>query len=464
MTRIWWTGLVLAVLSTAARSDDAPKAAAARPAGKIAARFAAIRDEFEAAQTAASKAAEKGKTEFESGKIYSKLMPSVWDFSKRMVDLAATDPKDPGARDALLWVLDQHGMGIGGPYGDESTRAVLLLLRHHADDPEVARLGLQLDNICSVGRDVFLEGLVIRAKSHETRGMARLALAQYLMTKIRYTDRKNHPATNVGPVPEKYWARMYDDNGKLTEREFHVPAEEQAYWLHMRQCDPEAIRAEARRLLEEVAKDYDDVPLVTRRQRALTELLKQPKPTWHGEPLTADQIKQAERMLARKQTLADVAKAKLDEMDNLVAGKPAPPIEGVGMDGKPLKLSDYRGKVVVLVFWGTWCGPCMREVPHERAMTDKYKGKPFAMLGIDCEPDKAAALKVMAQEKITWPNWNDGDPGEGPIAQRYHVRGFPSTYIIDAKGIIRHIHLIGSALDGAVDKLLEEMKTNDPGK
>ena len=50
---------------------------------------------------------------------------------------------------------------------------------------------------------------------------------------------------------------------------------------------------------------------------------------------------------------------------NLAVGKPAPEINGVDFDGKPLKLSDYRGKVVVLVFWGTWCGPCMAEVPHE---------------------------------------------------------------------------------------------------
>ena len=53
-------------------------------------------------------------------------------------------------------------------------------------------------------------------------------------------------------------------------------------------------------------------------------------------------------------------------MLNLAVGKPAPEIEGVDVDGKPLKLSDYKGKVVVLVFWGSWCGPCMAQVPHER--------------------------------------------------------------------------------------------------
>ena len=452
MTRIWWTGLVLAVLSTAARGDDAPKAAAAKPAGTIAARFAALRDEFEAAQTAATQAAEKGKTQFESWKTFVKLMPDTAAFSKRMVDLAATDPKDPGARDALLWVLDKPGMGHGGPYLDEFTRAVLLLLRHHADDPEVARLGLQLDNIGTSGRDLFLEGLVVQAKGHEAKGLARLALGQYLEVKARAIGLARNPPPNMNRI------QTYDDNGKLVEKDLVSPPERVAYQWHLRLCDPDAIRAEAKRLLDEVVKDYGDIPFVTRSHRALEELLKQPKPTWHGEPLTPEQIKQVERMLARKQTLADVAKAKIDEMENLVAGKPAPPIVGVGMDGKPLKLSDYHGKVVVLVFWGTWCGPCMAEVPHEREMAERYKGKPFALLGVDCDSDKAAALKVMAQEKITWPNWNDGDPGEGPIAQRYHVRGFPSTYTIDARGIIRHINELGSGLDKAVDGLLKELE------
>lgn len=134
------------------------------------------------------------------------------------------------------------------------------------------------------------------------------------------------------------------------------------------------------------------------------------------------------------------------------------------MDGKPLKLSDYRGKVVVLVFWGTWCGPCMQEVPHERELAERYKGRPFALLGVDCDSDKAAALKVMKEQGITWPNWNDGDPGEGPIVNTYHVRGYPSTFVIDARGVIRHLQLRGSDLDKAVDDLIKEAETGGAGK
>ena len=145
-------------------------------------------------------------------------------------------------------------------------------------------------------------------------------------------------------------------------------------------------------------------------------------------------------------------------MHNLIVGKPAPEIDGVDFDGKPLKLSDYRGKVVVLVFWGTWCGPCMREVPHERELAERLKDKPFAVLGVNCDDDKQAAASAIKSERITWPNWHDGAPGEGPIAKRYHIRSYPSVFVIDGQGIIRHKQIIGEGLDKAVDRLLNETK------
>jgi thiol-disulfide isomerase/thioredoxin len=117
--------------------------------------------------------------------------------------------------------------------------------------------------------------------------------------------------------------------------------------------------------------------------------------------------------VARRRTLADEALARLDNMHNLAPGKPAPEIDGVGSDGKPLKLSDYRGKVVVLVFWGSWCGPCMREIPHERALAERLKDRSFAPLGVNCDDDRSTALKAMEMEHTQWPNWYDGAPGVG---------------------------------------------------
>ena len=114
----------------------------------------------------------------------------------------------------------------------------------------------------------------------------------------------------------------------------------------------------------------------------------------------------------------------------------------------------------MLVFWGTWCGPCMKEIPHERALAERHKGKPFALLGVNCDDDKQAAVAAIKSEQITWPNWHDGAPGDGPIAKRYHIRGYPSVFVIDGEGIIRQTqtYMLGDVLDKAVDDLLKETK------
>jgi thiol-disulfide isomerase/thioredoxin len=150
-------------------------------------------------------------------------------------------------------------------------------------------------------------------------------------------------------------------------------------------------------------------------------------------------------------------------MLNLAVGKPAPEIEGVDFDGKPLKLSDFKGKVVVLVFWGSWCGPCMAQVPQERELIERLKGQPFALLGVDCEADKETARQVMARERMTWPNWFDGAQGTGPIANRYHIRRYPSIFILDHQGVIRGRDT-AAGLDQTVDKLLKEMKQPAPDR
>jgi thiol-disulfide isomerase/thioredoxin len=245
-------------------------------------------------------------------------------------------------------------------------------------------------------------------------------------------------------------------NGGKVVREVDLVDEQFAYHLELRQCEPELIRAQAVRLFEEVISEYGDIPHITRRQRDLEELLKEPAPEWNGKPMTAEGRRNIEMTLARKKTLGQEAEARLDDMLNLAVGKPAPEIQGADFDGKPLKLSDFQGKVVVLVFWGTWCGPCMAHVPLERDMVERLKGQPFALLGVDCEPDKDTARQVMERERMTWPNWFDGATGTGPIAGRYHIRRYPSFFILDHKGIIRGRDSGG--LDQAVDKLLEEMK------
>ena len=203
--------------------------------------------------------------------------------------------------------------------------------------------------------------------------------------------------------------------------------------------------------------EYADVPYVTARDRLLEALLKEPEPKWNGRPLsTEDQRKMAAGIANRRSTLGQVSEARLDDWHNLAVGKPAPEIKGVDVHGKTLTLSDYRGKVVALVFWGTWCGPCMREIPREKALVERMKDRPFAMLGVNTDADRAVARKVMEAQGVTWPNWHDGEPGAGPIAKLYHVRGYPTVYVLDAEGKIRSKSAHGDSLVQLVEKLVAE--------
>lgn len=364
-----------------------------------------------------------------------------------MIDLAESAPKDPAARDALIWVIDKPGMRDQGAYGVEFARAAALLVRYHGDDPEAVRLGLGLDNLASRNRDALLFGFYAAAKGREARGLAQMALAQYLVLKgtLVYNAREN-----VGR--ERHRFPVWDDV-KRTDNKVDQSDEDYAYDLELRLCDPDATRAEARRLHDEVIAEYGDVPYRSTTARKMEALLREPEPKWNGVPLTADDRRKIEAKFIRVPTLAQAAEGRLDEMDNLAVGKPAPEIDGLDVLGKPLKLSDFRGKVVVLVFWGSWCGPCMIEVPHERKLAERLKDKPFALLGVNCNEPKDAAIQAMQAERITWPNWLDGDAG--PIVGRYHVRSYPSVFVLDAAGVVRSRGARGPDLDKIVDDLLK---------
>ncbi len=469
MSSLALAGLAVLLVTPAARAGECTAVSAVavetpefddqkkQPEQPIAERYAQIQAECAAQLRAANQAAAKARNPPAKRAVSEKRAIDVLaDYARRVLDLAESSPHDPATRDALLWLIAMSGARDTGAYGDQFARAAALLVRHHGDDPDAVRVGLRLDKLVSPRRDALLLGFYAAAKGREAKGLARLALAQYLANKAKAVVY----ARRVEGRPKR---RMVGRGNII--RESDLTDEEYADLLELRQCDPQAIQAEADRLFEEVITVYGDVPHVTQRARVLEALLKAPTPALNGTPLTVEQRRGIEERLARKTTLGQEAEARLDDMVNLAVGKPAPDIEGVDVDGKPLRLSDYRGKVVMLVFWGSWCGPCMAQVPHERDLVERLKGQPFALLGVDCEhDDKDTARGVMARERMTWPNWFDGAPGTGPIAKRYHIRAYPRLFVLDAKGVIR-IRTVGTAgLDDAVDKLLAEMKRPTSGQ
>ena len=95
--------------------------------------------------------------------------------------------------------------------------------------------------------------------------------------------------------------------------------------------------------------------------------------------------------------------------------------------------------------------------PHERSLVKRLESKPFALLGINSDRDKAELKKAMEKEHITWRSFWDGGGTSGPIARAWNVSGWPTIYVLDAKGVIRYKNVRGEAMDRAVDALLKEM-------
>jgi thiol-disulfide isomerase/thioredoxin len=152
-----------------------------------------------------------------------------------------------------------------------------------------------------------------------------------------------------------------------------------------------------------------------------------------------------------KQTLKDKYG---DVFPDLSIGKKVPEVVSQDADGKEVKLSEFKGKVTVVDIWATWCPPCRAMIPHEREMVERLKDKPFALVSISCDDTKKALTDFLAKEKMPWNQWWNGS--EGGVAEDWDVQFFPTIYVIDAKGVIRHKDLRGEELENAVNDLLKE--------
>jgi S1-C subfamily serine protease/thiol-disulfide isomerase/thioredoxin len=123
-----------------------------------------------------------------------------------------------------------------------------------------------------------------------------------------------------------------------------------------------------------------------------------------------------------------------EQLDAIRIGLAAPEIVGVDIQGAQFRLSDYRGKVVLLDFFVNWCPYCRQMYPSERAMVERWKDRPFALLGVHCESQQVLD-KLVNDKTVTWRSWADGP--QGPIAQQWDISSWPSIVLIDRAGLIR---------------------------
>jgi thiol-disulfide isomerase/thioredoxin len=156
-------------------------------------------------------------------------------------------------------------------------------------------------------------------------------------------------------------------------------------------------------------------------------------------------------------TVGQEAEPDLRELTHLRIGQRGPEIEGEDLSGVPFKLSDYHGSVVLLVFWASWCGPCMADIPHEKELVQRFLGRPFVLIGVNGDPSRDHALwEGGGKHQIPWRSFWNGPRGPGgPIAQDWNVRGWPRTFLLDEQGVIRHKNLRGKALDAPLLKMVQ---------
>ena len=158
----------------------------------------------------------------------------------------------------------------------------------------------------------------------------------------------------------------------------------------------------------------------------------------------------------RNGKLGDPAAQALFQLRGLALGKPAPEVQGADVDGKQLQLGDYRGQVVVLVFASGLSGPSSDLCAQGRALSQRMKGRPFAVLSVQLDDSKETVTQSIKAGEITWRClWEGG--ANRPNCDRWRVGFIPSVYVIDADGIIRAKEVKGKALEEAVDANLAKM-------
>jgi hypothetical protein len=292
MRRHAWALAALLAFPAVARPQE--KAEATK--GTIEERYQALLGEYQSKQEAFQKAYQAAKTDDEKRKAIDELLPKPDTYLSRFLALAEEDPKSKVAFDALMWVATNGR----GRRETSSHKALDILTRDYITDPRLAKVLPSLAHSLSPAGPKLLRTALERSPHREVKGLACLALAQH--------DR--HLAHGFLPVAE-------------------TPEKETQY----KQARDNIFGPEYAREIEAKGADAYNEEALTLFERAKAEFADVKTP---------------------RGTVGEEAELAMVEVKTLAIGKPAPEIVGKDLDGKEMKLSGYRGKVVVLDFWGDW--------------------------------------------------------------------------------------------------------------
>jgi peroxiredoxin len=348
-----------------------------------------------------------------------RLFHEVWPGNALAEEFFRLEERHRGTRAGLSSL---HCIISQDPEVNGRKRALPVLFEHYADHPNLDLFFFWLTTGSRLAESKeFLRG-ASKSPHRYVRGTAMLALAEILKTEAITAPLLDAAlALNADGEFSQAYARARQNFGDV---------------------DVAASRQEALAVLDQVVKQYGDV-------------LEAPR-TPYGPILLDIGRGEVDAVAKRKRhKLAQRAEAMRFELLHLAIGQRAPEIAGPDALGIERKLSDERGKAVVLMFSFKGCGPCEAMYPDNRKLVERYRGRPFAFLGVMGDAEIATTKESIEQGIVTWPVWWDG-ARPGPIAEGWNVKGWPETYVLDHKGVIRYRELRGELLARAVALLVEE--------
>ena len=137
-----------------------------------------------------------------------------------------------------------------------------------------------------------------------------------------------------------------------------------------------------------------------------------------------------------------------------LVGTPAPDFTLSGLTGSNLRLSEYQGRVVMINFWATWCGPCRQEMPALQTIYQRYEPAGFTLLGVNVDAEPDGARRMAEDLGVSFPLLFDADKD---VSKLYDVRAMPVTVLVDRDGRVRYVH--HGYKPGYEERYLDQVRT-----